>query len=49
MGLEISQRYSSYSFHPISAKLYEDIGSHSGIQAVTFLGNRPSFKNVVAL
>ena len=41
MGLEISKRYSSYSFHSISAKPYEDIGYHSGIQAVTFLGNQP--------
>ena len=42
MGLEISKRYSSHSFHPIQAKLYEDIGYHGGIQAITFLGNRPS-------
>ncbi len=26
-------------------KLYEDIGYYGGIQAVTFLGNRTSFKN----
>ncbi len=26
-------------FHPISAKLYEDIGYHGGIKAVGFLGN----------
>ncbi len=45
LGLEISKRYSSYSFHPISAKIYEDIGYHGGIQAVTFRGNRPSFNN----
>ncbi len=31
------------SFHPMSAKLYEDIGYHGGIQAVTFLGSRLSF------
>ncbi len=30
----------------MSAKLYEDIIYHGGIQAVTFLGNRPSFKNL---
>ena len=49
MGLEISKRFSSYSFHLMSAKLYEDISYHGGIQAITFLGNWPSFKNVVAL
>ncbi len=48
MGLVISKRYSS-SFHPMSAKLYEDIGYHGGIQAVTFLGNRQSLKKSVAL
>ncbi len=41
MGLEISKRYSC-SFHPMSDKLYEDIGYHGGIQAITFLGDRPS-------
>ncbi len=49
MGPDISKRYSSYSFHPMSAKLYEDIGCHSGIQAITFLGSRLSFINFVAL
>ena len=49
MGLEISRRYFSYSFHLMSAKLYEGISYHGGIQAITFLGNRPSFKNFVAL
>ncbi len=49
MGLGISKRYSSYSFHPISAKLYEDIGHHRGVQTVTFLANQPSFTNCVAL
>ncbi len=48
MGLEISKRY-SYSFHLMSVKLCENIGYHGGIQAITFLGNRPSFKNFVAL
>ncbi len=48
MGLEISNR-SSYSFLPMSTKLYEDIGYHGGIQPSTFLGNWPSFKNFVAL
>ncbi len=41
--LEISKLYPSYSFHPMSAKLYEDIGYHGGIQAITFLGNQPNF------
>ncbi len=32
IGLEISKHYSSYSFHLMSAKLYEDIiGYHGGI------------------
>ena len=35
MGLEISKRY-SYSFHPMSAKVYEDIGYHAGIQATLY-------------
>ena len=42
--LQISIRYSSLSFHPISAQRYEDIDYHGGIQALTFLGNRPSLK-----
>ncbi len=49
MGLEISKSYSSHSFHLMSAKLYEDLGYHARIQAVTFLGNRLCFKNFVAL
>ncbi len=46
MGLEISKRY-SYSFHPMSVKLHEDIGYHGGIEAVTFLDNLPTFTNFV--
>ncbi len=49
MGLEISKRYSCYSFHPMLLKLYEDIGYHGRIQAVTFLFNRPNLKKNVAL
>ncbi len=49
MGLETSKRYSSYTSHPISAKLYEDIGYRRWIQAFTFLGNGLRFKNFVAL
>ncbi len=41
MGLENSKHYSSYSFHPLSVKRYEDIGYYGGIQAIGFLGNRP--------
>ena len=43
MALEFSKRYSSYSFHPMSVKRYEDIGYYGGIQGITFLGNRPFF------
>ena len=42
--LEISKCYTSYTFHPISVKLFEHIGYHSGIQEITFLGNRPNFE-----
>ena len=49
MELEISKRYCSYSFHPTSAKFYDDIGNHGGIQARAVFGNRPSFENVVVL
>ena len=30
----------------MSAKVYEDIGYHDGIQAIIFLGNRPSIKKM---
>ncbi len=30
----------SYTFHPISAKIYEVTGYHDGIQAITFIGNK---------
>ncbi len=46
IGLEISKCYSSYSFHPMSVKCHEDIGYHGRIQAITFLGNRPSLKKL---
>ncbi len=38
-----------YSFHTISAKLYQDISYHGGIQAIAFVGNRLSVKSFVAL
>ncbi len=43
------QRYSPYSFHPVSAKLYEDIAYHGGKSAATFFGRWPSFQNSVVL
>ena len=50
MGLKLSKCYSFYSFYPIWAKLYEGIEyHHGGIQVITFLANRPSFTNYVAL
>ncbi len=42
MGLKF-QNAAPPSFHSMTAKLYEDIGCHSGIQAVTFV-NWPHFK-----
>ncbi len=45
--LEVSKRYSHYSFHLISAKLHEDIGYHRWIQAITFLGDRINLKQEV--
>ncbi len=46
MGLEISKRYPSYSFHPMSVKLYENIGYYGGIQAITFLPIGQVLKNL---
>ncbi len=45
MRLKVS-KCSAYSVHLFSAKFYEDIGYHGRIQAITFLGNQPSFKNL---
>ncbi len=47
MGLEISKRYSTDSFHPMSAKLYEYFAYDGGIQVLTILGNQPSFKKIM--
>ena len=44
MGLGISKRYSSYNFHLISAKLYDNTGYYGRIQAIIFLAIRPRFK-----
>ncbi len=49
MVLEISKLSCPNGFYLISAKLPEDIGYHGKTQGVTFRGNRPSFKNFVAL
>ncbi len=49
IGLEISKRYSSHNFHPMSVKRYEDIGYYGGIQAMISLGNRPIFKYFLTL
>ena len=49
MGLDIPNSFSSYTFRPISAKLYKDIGYYEEIQATTFLANQPSFKKIMAL
>ncbi len=34
---------------PMSAKVYEDIDYHGGIQAIFFLGSQPRFKKIVTL
>ena len=49
MGPEISKRYLSNNFHRIPSKLYENIAYHGGMQAITLLGNRPSFTKFMAL
>ncbi len=41
--LRLSKRYLSNNFHWIPSKLYENIACHGGMQAITLLGNRPSF------
>ncbi len=48
-GIFVIPRYCSYSFHSMSAKLYEDICYYCGIQTITFQGNQPTFKNFAAL
>ncbi len=49
MFLEISKSFPSYSFHSISSKLYEDIGSYVGMQAVIFLAICQILKKIVTL
>ncbi len=49
MGLDISKRNSSSSFHPMSAKLYAGIGYYGRIRAITFRGNGSNFKFFVEL
>ncbi len=48
-GLEISKRYFSYSFHPMSPKLHEDVAYRRENQATTFLVNPPSLKKFVGI
>ncbi len=48
MGLEISKHYSDDNFHLMSAKLHVDNGL-AWWDTGYFVGNWPSFKNVVAL
>ncbi len=45
--LEISKCYSHWGFHLNLAQLHEDIGDHSGMQSVTFLGNQSSFLKTI--
>ncbi len=39
MVLKISKCYSTYGFHLISAKLYEESGNHGEIRSIIFFGN----------
>ncbi len=45
MGLEISKRYSSYSFHPIWAKLYDKYGGHGEYKVMDILAICQKIKN----
>ena len=47
--LEVSKCYFFYSFNQVWSKLYGDIAYHGGMQTITFLGNRPIYKKIVAL
>ena len=49
MGLEMSKRFFSYIFHLMSAKHYQNIIYHGGIQALTFLAIGQVLKKIVAL
>ena len=49
MELEISKCYSSYTFHPIWAKLYDKYGSHRRIKVMYILAICQKIKNLVAL
>ncbi len=44
--LRFLKGYCSHSFHPVLTKLYERYISHGEIQAITFSGNMPNFKNI---
>ncbi len=49
MWLGIPKRFSFYSFHPMSARIYKSIGDYGGMQATIFRVNEPCFKNIVTL
>ncbi len=47
--LRFSKRYFSNSFHRIPSKLYQNIAYYGGMQAITLLGNRPSFSTLESM
>ncbi len=47
--LRLSKGCRSYSFHPISTKLYGKHGNQGGMQVITFFGDLPKIKNFMAL
>ncbi len=47
MGLDISNRYSSYSFFSIIAKLYDEYGSHRGYKVMDILADRQNIHNFI--
>ncbi len=49
MGLEIAKTTPSTVFLRSQTNFMRTLATHCGIQAITFLGKWPSFKNFVAL
>ena len=45
----LTQDHMENAATPMSAKVYEDIDYHGGIQAIFFLGSQPRFKKIVTL
>ncbi len=45
MGLEISKRYSSYSFHGRQPNF--NVAHHGGMQGIIFLVSRPRLKKML--